>query len=439
METGKTVALYTYIHIEALESLAPMWRDTVVQASSLAKAEIGRDFNAVKLGQDGTSVSLLDYPGFFNEASPVLRRYWTVDLAKSTVRFRSYADSLNPPLLHRKELLLPKGHPAIEPFTNLTSTAEQIGLFDDPRRIGFLRAWEALLALRGYRVIGHELVPLGNDEATPVTENGSFAGVARHLTALSRTNLSAPVQTLARFGWLDRLKTVFDYGCGRGGDVRGLAENGITVSGWDPYYAPDEPKHPAHIVNLGFVINVIEDPMERLEALQSAYGLAEELLVVSAMLANPESICGVPYGDGVLTSRNTFQKYYTHAELRGWLAETLDAEPIPVAPGIFYVFNPERKTPKPYSNRPTCPVWTICGFISPNSNSANAPPTDIWRLGCNATSKSSSATTGKPWKKVRHCCSRQVARKPLPKAAAWHPNRAWVGWKTAHHYNCTPA
>ena len=48
--------------------------------------------------------------------------------------------------------------------------------------------------------------------------------------------------------------------------------------------------------------------MERLEALQSAYGLAEELLVVSAMLANPESIRGVPYGDGVLTSRNTFQK-----------------------------------------------------------------------------------------------------------------------------------
>ncbi len=338
METGKTVAQYTYIHIEALESLAPLWRDTVVQASSLAKAETGRDFNVIKLNQDGTSVSLLDYPGFFDEAFPVLRRYWTVDLAKSKVRFRTYAESLNPPILHRKELLLPKSHPAIEAFFKLTQAAEQVGLFDDPWRIGFLRAWEDLLALRGYRVIGHELVPLGNDEAAPATETDSFTGVARHLTALSRNNLSAPVQTLARLGWLDGSKTVFDYGCGRGGDVRGLAENGITVSGWDPYYAPDEPKHPAHIVNLGFVINVIEDPMERLEALQGAYGLAEELLVVSAMLANPESIRGAPYGDGVLTSRNTFQKYYTQAELRGWLAETLDAEPVPVAPGIFYVF-----------------------------------------------------------------------------------------------------
>ncbi len=264
METGKTVAQYTYIHIEALESLAPLWRDMVERASSLAKAGTDMDFNVVKLNQDGTSVSLLDYPGFFDEAFPVLRRYWTVDLAKSTVRFRTYAESLNPPILHRKELLLPEGHPLRESFANLTSTAEQIGLFDDPRRIGFLRAWEVLLGLRGYRVVGHELIPVGNDETPQARDNQTFTGVARHLTALSRVNLSAPIQTLARFGFLDGSKTVFDYGCGRGGDIRGLSENGITVSGWDPYYAPDETKEPAHIVNLGFVINVIEDPVERL-------------------------------------------------------------------------------------------------------------------------------------------------------------------------------
>ena len=304
----------------------------------LAKAETGRDFNIVKLSQDRTSVSLLDYSSFFEQAFPVLRRYWTVDLAKSTVRFRTYAESLNPPILHRKELLLPNTHPMQEKFSKLTLAAEQIGLFDNPRRIGFKRAWEALLDSRGYRVIGHELAPVGNDETAEVSRNESFSGVARHLTALSRNNLSAPVQTLARFGFLDGSKTVFDYGCGRGGDVRGLEENGITVSGWDPYYAPDGHKQSAHIVNLGFVINVIEDPVERLEALQGAYALAEELLVVSAMLANPDSIRGTPYGDGVLTSRNTFQKYFNQSELRQWLAEALDVEPLAVAPGIFYVF-----------------------------------------------------------------------------------------------------
>ena len=338
METGKTVAQNTYVHIDSLDMLDPSWREAVAHAAMLAKAETGRDFNVVKLNQDGTSISLLDYSGFFDEAFPVLRRYWTVDLAKSTVRFRTYAESLNPPILHRKELLLVDKHPLRETFSKLTLAAGQVGLFDDPRRIGFKRAWEALLNSRGYRVVGHELVPVGNDETPSTADTGIFSGVARHLTALSRSNLSAPVQTLARFGFLDGSKTVFDYGCGRGGDVRGLAENGITVTGWDPYYAPDESKCPAHIVNLGFVINVIEDPIERLEALQGAYTLAEELLVVSAMTASPEAVRGVPYGDGVLTSRNTFQKYFTQAELRGWLVESLETEPVPVGPGIFYVF-----------------------------------------------------------------------------------------------------
>jgi DNA phosphorothioation-associated putative methyltransferase len=58
---------------------------------------------------------------------------------------------------------------------------------------------------------------------------------------------------------LDGTHSLFDYGCGRGDDLRGLRENGIEAQGWDPYFAPDEPVVAADIVNLGFVINVIED------------------------------------------------------------------------------------------------------------------------------------------------------------------------------------
>ncbi|WP_347259291.1 DNA phosphorothioation-associated putative methyltransferase, partial [Methylocaldum sp.] len=234
-------------------------------------------------------------------------------------------------------------------FEALTSAAEQIGLFDDPCRIGFKQAWEILLAQRGFRLAGHDLVPIGNDESDspglltsiPPFEKGGLGGIggiARHLTALTRYGFSAPIQTLTRFGFLDGSKTVFDYGCGRGGDVRGLRENGIEAAGWDPYYAPEETRRNAHIVNLGFVINVIEDMDKRVEALQGAYRLAEELLVVSAMLANPDAVRGTPYGDGILTSRNTFQKYYSQGELRAFIAEVLDEEPLPVGPGIFYVF-----------------------------------------------------------------------------------------------------
>lgn len=78
-----------------------------------------------------------------------------------------------------------------------------------------------------------------------------------HLTALVRYSFSALVQSLARYGFPDERCALFDYACGRGDDVRGLIENGLSAAGWDPYYAPDNPLSAADIVNLGFVINVI--------------------------------------------------------------------------------------------------------------------------------------------------------------------------------------
>lgn len=337
---GKRIADHFYLHASALALLAEPLRQRIEAAASLAGVALGDEANAVKLNDDASRLTLLDYPGFFEEGFPALRRYWTVEAAAGTVRFRTYEGSLNPPILHRKELLLAADHPRRAKFAALTAAAEQIGLFDEPARIGFRQGWDALLAGKGYRAVGHALLPIGNDETGPGTEadGESCAGIARHRTALTRYGFSAPIQTLARFGFLDGSKTLFDYGCGRGDDLRGLRENGIEAAGWDPYYAPDGEKRPARLVNLGFVVNVIEDPVERLEALQGAYALAEELLVVSAMLAHPDAVRGVPYGDGVLTRRNTFQKYYSQGELRAWLAEGLDEEPIPVGPGIFYIF-----------------------------------------------------------------------------------------------------
>lgn len=66
--------------------------------------------------------------------------------------------------------------------------------------------------------------------------------------------------------------------------------------------------------------------------------MAEDLLVVSAMLANQDSVRGTPYGDGVLTSRNTFQKYYSQAQLKEFIDSTTDNDAIAVGPGVFFVF-----------------------------------------------------------------------------------------------------
>jgi len=301
-------------------------------------------YNVVRLNSDATEIGLLHYPNFFVEAFPRLLESWRIDLKRDVVGYRTYERSLNPPILHRKELLLAPDDPRRPEYAALTEAAEIIGLFDEPTRIGYERQWRRLVAERGYRVVGHELVPLGNEEGSET--DGKLCGgplhdgwqAARELTAMVRYGFSAPVQSLARYGFLDGRYTVFDYGCGRGDDLRGLRENGLAASGWDPYYAPDESVHSADIVNLGFVVNVIEDFDERLEALTRAWSLAQQLLVVSVMLDNQNETRGTRFRDGILTQRGTFQKYYTQAEIRAYLHSALDEESIPVGPGIHYVF-----------------------------------------------------------------------------------------------------
>jgi DNA phosphorothioation-associated putative methyltransferase len=306
----------------------------------MAQVERIRNFNVARFDGASDRVSLLNYPGFFEDGFPALHESWHVDLAAGRVRYRTYRDSLTPPILHRKELMLAEDHPRRAEFQALTNAAEAIGLFHDSTRIGFREPWLRLVREKGYQVVGHELTPIANDETTvapsDATTNGS--SVARHLTALVRHGFSAPVQALARYGLINPSVEVMDYGCGRGDDVRGLTTNGIEAYGWDPHYAPDGPKREADVVNLGFVINVIEDFDERTEALRGAYALTRKVLAVAAMLASQATQLGRPHRDGFLTSRNTFQKYYTQAQLAGFIADVLDEEPVPVSPGVFFVF-----------------------------------------------------------------------------------------------------
>lgn len=315
------------------------------KAERLAGVRRPAHYNLIRVDADGPHIALLNYPGFFDEPFPMLKESWLVNLETGAVTYRTYANSLNPPILHRKELLLPDDHPRRAEYAALTEAAEAIGLFDQPTRIGYHRQWLALVREKGYRIEGHTLVPLGNDEGESVREterehDSLHTGwqSVRQLTALVRYNFSAPIQTLARYGFLDGRYRVFDYGCGRGDDVRGLIENGLQATGWDPYYAPEQPITSADIVNLGFVVNVIEDFDERLEALTRAWSLAERLLVVAVMLANQNDRRGQRFQDGVLTQRGTFQKFYTQAEIKAFIEAALDEAPIPVAPGVLYVF-----------------------------------------------------------------------------------------------------
>jgi DNA phosphorothioation-associated putative methyltransferase len=99
------------------------------------------------------------------------------------------------------------------------------------------------------------------------------------------------------------------------------------------------PHTPADVVNLGYVINVIEDTAERREALINAWKLAQKVLIVAAQVLIDDRTRGViAYGDGIITRRNTFQKYYEQEELKFYIDQVLGVDAIPVALGIYFVF-----------------------------------------------------------------------------------------------------
>ncbi|WP_242632746.1 DNA phosphorothioation-associated putative methyltransferase [Thiothrix fructosivorans] len=251
---------------------------------------------------------------------------------------KNYTTTSNPPILHRKELLLPPDHPDIPKFAALTKQLEDAGLFKDSRKIGYKKQWEERLRNAGYKVVDHQLVRLDGSEIAPLQTVEPTSNVERHRTALTRYALSKPMQLLAKHDFLEGKHTIFDYGCGKGSDVDILRQNNLTANGWDPHFCPENPKHSADVVNLGFVINVIEDKDERLAAVLGAYQLCTQFLCAAVMLGEQSPERGRLFRDGVLTSRNTFQRYYSQEEFREYLRRVLDEDPVAVGPGVFFVF-----------------------------------------------------------------------------------------------------
>jgi len=130
-----------------------------------------------------------------------------------------------------------------------------------------------------------------------------------------------------------------DYGCGRGHDVAILEAAGISVSGWDPHYRPAGERKRADIVNLGYVLNVIENGQERRDVLAKSAQLATQVLIVSVISQNSNDLSkNTEYGDGLVTVKGTFQKYFRQAEIKELIETTTGHEALAVGSGIFYVF-----------------------------------------------------------------------------------------------------
>jgi DNA phosphorothioation-associated putative methyltransferase len=154
---GKRLPTALYVHNISLERLPAVLRVYEGCARWLI-GDIG-SANVVKLATDKPKVSYLWYPRFDTDPHPALMHAMYVRLRDLDVGSRSYVDSVNPPILHRKEELVPEGYPRRSTFARLTRQEERFGLLtSDTRMIGNILGWNSRLEERGVYLRGHRVI-----------------------------------------------------------------------------------------------------------------------------------------------------------------------------------------------------------------------------------------------------------------------------------------
>ncbi|MDY7021388.1 MAG: DNA phosphorothioation-associated putative methyltransferase [Cyanobacteriota bacterium] len=353
---GKKLPNALYVHVSAIDRLDPALR----LYESWSRQILGslEGVTLVKFHTHQPVISYLSYPNFDDDPHPALTASLLVNVQTGHVKSHDYCDSENPPILHRKETFVTSDYPLYTKFSRLTKAEEQLGLLSKSsllahsqlvsaeerriyRTIGTREGWRQHLAQKGVEIRDHRIVSIERDQDN-LLEFVAIPKIERHKAALVRRSLSRPVRLTVEADLFQENTTFFDYGCGYGGDIQRIAEKGYESSGWDPYYSPDTPLKEADIVNLGYVINVIECQQERRQALVNAWELTRRILIVSAQILIDDRERGiVAYGDGVITNRNTFQKYYEQEELKVYIDQALGVNAIPIDLGIHLVFRDE--------------------------------------------------------------------------------------------------
>jgi DNA phosphorothioation-associated putative methyltransferase len=338
LKIGKRLPDSIYVH-ESSYQLLPKKLSSLVSSTCEQFSIVKGSWNIVKFYKKDYKIAFLQYPSFDSDSYPALHQSQLTDLQKKTIRKSDYSKSSNPPILHRKETFVSDTYPLASQFKAITIEGEAIGLYDKPSRIGFKSNWERLIKSKGYYLNQQGRLTLLSERPDAPSQVVFEGQVERHKTAIDRNKLSQPMQALARHSYLNGDYSLLDYGCGKGDDVRELEAHGINVMGWDPTHRPDEQMSKHDIVNLGFVLNVIEDRQERTATLINSWKHSKKLLVVSVMVAGESIISQFrPYKDGIITSRNTFQKYYSQGEIRYYIESSLDETAIAVGQGVFLIF-----------------------------------------------------------------------------------------------------
>ena len=105
-------------------------------------------------------MSYLAYPDFDTDPHPKCEESFLVKLGAREISYRSYAESANPPILHRKEEFLRSEDPRRDGFARLTTQEEKWGLYEEPERIGTANGWSEVLTENNAVFRGRRLVRL---------------------------------------------------------------------------------------------------------------------------------------------------------------------------------------------------------------------------------------------------------------------------------------
>ena len=145
---------FSYYHVDLIAGLPDV--TDFLQTTMQRFGERQRDFNVVKLARTRLSFLLYEH---FSEPFPALLTALPCDAVHGGCRFTDYSERASPPILHRKELLLPANHPLALAAVELTERLDRLGAFNDATRIGTRKAWCARLSSLGLTIENGELVP----------------------------------------------------------------------------------------------------------------------------------------------------------------------------------------------------------------------------------------------------------------------------------------
>jgi hypothetical protein len=149
--------------------------------------------NIIKIHRRSGKLSYLIYPDFETDPHPALLRCIRLNLRSRQITCYDYADSANPPILHRKESFLSPEDPLYERFARLTKQEEQHGLLKASGQKGdsplaeegqspFSKKGDSPLAEEGQSPFSNKGdSPLAEEGRSPFSSIGTRDGWARRL------------------------------------------------------------------------------------------------------------------------------------------------------------------------------------------------------------------------------------------------------------------